>query len=87
MYRYVMKLKRKRLRIGYICSNHNMVYISGVNSNNATTAITLVACKSLHAGFYHSIMISCIIEKAVERVNDEWIGYEYREKEAPACGG
>jgi hypothetical protein len=25
--------KRKRLRIGYICRNHSMIYMSGVNSN------------------------------------------------------
>jgi hypothetical protein len=33
MYRYVMNLKRKRLRIEYICRNHSMVYMVGVNSN------------------------------------------------------
>jgi hypothetical protein len=36
MYRYVMKLKRKRLRIGYICRNHSMVYMAGVNSNKVS---------------------------------------------------
>jgi hypothetical protein len=28
--------KRKRLRIGYICRNHNMVYMLGVNSNKTS---------------------------------------------------
>jgi hypothetical protein len=34
-YRYVMKLKRKRLRFGYICRNHSMIYMAGVNSNES----------------------------------------------------
>ena len=36
---------------------------------SATSSITLVACKGLRTGFYNSIMVSCIIGKAVERMN------------------
>jgi hypothetical protein len=31
--------KRKRLQIGYICRNYNMVYMSGVNSNSITATV------------------------------------------------
>jgi hypothetical protein len=35
--------KRKRLRIGYICRNHSMIYMAGVNSN--TSVVKIKNCK------------------------------------------
>ncbi|HCR40881.1 MAG TPA: hypothetical protein DIW41_08255, partial [Lachnospiraceae bacterium] len=62
MYRYVMKLKRNRLRIGYICRNHNMVYMMGVNSNQSMDEKKTLAIPILHI-IYQRYIISLSIKQ------------------------
>ena len=67
--------KRKRLRIGYICRNHNIVYMSGVNSNDELIRILTAPVCSLYS--LNTLVRSALADTRFHRteIHEVWLHY------------